>query len=84
MSKLKVRKRDGSIQDFDINKIRKVVKDAFNTTKETVDESKLNKLLDTIGLKNYDENYIIDIILLNTELSRDLKIFTQMTRLNLR
>ena len=61
MSKLKVRKRDGSIQDFDINKIRKVVKDAFNTTKETVDESKLNKLLDTIGLKNYDENYIIDI-----------------------
>ena len=61
MSKLKVRKRDGSIQDFDINKIRKVVKDAFNTTKETVDENKLNKLLDTIGLKNYDENYIIDI-----------------------
>lgn len=61
MSKLKVRKRDGSIQDFDINKIRKVVKDAFNTTKETLDESKLNKLLDTIGLKNYDENYIIDI-----------------------
>ena len=61
MSKLKVRKRDGSIQDFDINKVRKVVKDAFNTTKETVDESKLNKLLDTIGLKNYDENYIIDI-----------------------
>lgn len=61
MGKLKVRKRDGSIQDFDINKIRKVVKDAFNTTKETVDESKLNKLLDTIGLKNYDENYIIDI-----------------------
>lgn len=61
MSKLKVRKRDGSIQDFDINKIRKVVKDAFNTTKENVDESKLNKLLDTIGLKNYDENYIIDI-----------------------
>ena len=61
MSKLKVRKRDGSIQDFDINKIRKVVKDAFNTTKEAVDESKLNKLLDTIGLKNYDENYIIDI-----------------------
>ena len=61
MSKLKVRKRDGSIQDFDINKIRKVVKDAFNTTKETVDESKLNQLLDAIGLKNYDENYIIDI-----------------------
>ena len=61
MSKLKVRKRDGSIQDFDIHKIRKVVKDAFNTTKETVDENKLNKLLDTIGLKNYDENYIIDI-----------------------
>ena len=61
MSKLKVRKRDGSIQDFDINKIRKVVKDAFNTTKETVDESKLNKLLDTIGLKNYDETYILDI-----------------------
>ena len=61
MSKLKVRKRDGSIQGFDIHKIRKVVKDAFNTTKETVDENKLNKLLDTIGLKNYDENYIIDI-----------------------
>ena len=61
MSKLKVRKRDGSIQDFDINKVRKVVKDAFNTTKETVDENKLNKLLDAIGLKNYDENYIIDI-----------------------
>ena len=61
MSKLKVRKRDGSIQNFDINKIRKVVKDAFNTTKETVDESKLNQLLDAIGLKNYDENYIIDI-----------------------
>lgn len=61
MSKLKVRKRDGSIQSFDIHKIRKVVKDAFNTTKETVDENKLNKLLDTIGLKNYDENYIIDI-----------------------
>ena len=61
MSELKVRKRDGSIQDFDINKVRKVVKDAFNTTKETVDENKLNKLLDAIGLKNYDENYIIDI-----------------------
>ena len=61
MSKLKVRKRDGSIQSFDIHKIRKVVKDAFNTTKETVDENKLNKLLDTIRLKNYDENYIIDI-----------------------
>ena len=46
MSKLKVRKRDGSIQDFDINKIRKVVKDAFNTTKETVDD--LDEKLDQI------------------------------------
>ena len=60
---MKVKKRDGSIVPFDLNKVRKAIEAAFKETKEAYDKESLDLFIDVIPstLQSLSVESIVDI-----------------------